>query len=514
PDRYAIRYRFNYENKIRLSLNMEKDAGEPFFKEKQKFGFDFYSGHVAFNNISTRTKQLVLGDYALQLGQGLVIWNGLSFGKGAWIGSVARQGAGLRPYSSMNENNFQRGVAGTFMYSSFEITPFIAYKRLTANVQTDADDYILINSINYSGLHRTPNEQKNRRTARQLNYGTNVTYSYKRLKVGLTYLSTTFHGELQRGNSLYQRFDFQGKSLHQIGLHYNYTYRNMYIYGESAKSLRGGMAHNHGILASLHPKLSAVVNYRNYQKNYHQFFAQSLGEGSRPSNEKGIYSGIVYHPNRRIEWVNYVDIFRFPWLRSQADAPSGGTDFLSQFSYSWYRRGVIKVRYRHRLRQENMLPEGRHENILVDVGRNQIRGEFQYKVNDIWTIKNRLEWTMYEKEYSERSTGWLLYQDLFWRGTRRGLQANIRLAYFNTDGYNARLYAYESDVLYASSFPMYYDKGIRSYLNIRWRLSRQVDVWGRYAISKYFDKEFIGSGLDRIEGDRRSDIKFQIRWQW
>jgi hypothetical protein len=514
PNRYAIRYRFNYENKIRLALNMEKDAGEPFFKAKQKLGFDFYSGHLAFNDISTRTKTLVLGDYALQFGQGLVLWNGLSFGKGAWVGSIARQGVGLRPYSSMNETNFQRGAAATFALANFEITPFLAYNRLTANVQTDPEGYTTIQSINYSGLHRTPNEQKNRHAAAQFNYGANITYHYKRLKTGLTYLSTNFHGELLRGNNLYQQFDFQGKSLHQIGLYYNYTYRNLYFYGESAKSLGSGMAHNHGVLASLHPKLSAIVNYRNYQKDYHQFFAQSLGEGSKPINEKGIYSGIVYHPNRRIEWVNYVDVFQFPWLRFQADAPSGGTDFLSQFTYSWYKKGSIKLRYRQRLRQENILPEGRHENLLADVERTQLRGEFQYKLNDIWTLRNRLEWTGYEKEQSEHSQGWLLYQDVFWRSAHLGLQANIRIAYFDTQGYNARLYAYESDVLYASSFPMYYDHGVRSYLNIRWRLSRRIDLWARYALTQYFDKETIGSGLDALEGNKRSDVKFQIRWQW
>ena len=41
PNRYLIRYRFNYNNKIRLSINMEKDAGEPFFRDKQRYGFDF-----------------------------------------------------------------------------------------------------------------------------------------------------------------------------------------------------------------------------------------------------------------------------------------------------------------------------------------------------------------------------------------------------------------------------------------------------------------------------------------
>jgi hypothetical protein len=45
-------------------------------------------------------------------------------------------------------------------------------------------------------------------------------------------------------------------------------------------------------------------------------------------------------------------------------------------------------------------------------------------------------------------------------------------------------------------------------------LSRRIDLWARYALTQYFDKETIGSGLDALEGNKRSDVKFQIRWQW
>jgi len=514
PNRYSVRYRLNYDSRIRLSLNMEKDVGEPFFREKQRLGFDFYSGHLAVQEINRHVKQIVVGDYALQFGQGLILWNGLSFGKSAWISSAARQGRGLVPYSSMNESNFHRGISGTFALGQFEVTPFVSYNRLSGKVEPSEEGGATITTINYSGLHRTPTEQSYRKAIGQLNYGTNIAYSYQRLKVGLTYLSTSFTGTVERGTNLYQQFDFEGKSLQQLGLHYNYTYRNLYLFGEAAKSFGGGSAVNSGILASLHPKLSAVVHYRNYARDYRQFYARSLGEGSQVGNEKGVYSGLVYHPSRKIEWVAYMDVFHFPWLRYRVDAPSQGTDFLTQFTYSWYKKGAIKVRYRQRLRQENLLPDTRHENLLADVVRNQLRLEFQYKWSDTWSTRSRLEGSRYDKEQEENARGWLIYQDVAWRGLRGKVQSNVRMAFFDTQGYNARIYAYESNVLYASGFPMYYDKGIRAYWNVRWRLLRKMDLWARYAITKYADKEEIGSGLDRIDGDKRSDITIQLRWQW
>lgn len=513
PNRYAVRYRWNYDNQIRMALNMEKDAGEPFFKEKQRYGFDFYSGHVEIRSLNRYVKRLVLGDYALQFGQGLVTWNGLSFGKGAWIGSVARQGRGLVPYSSMNESNFQRGLAASIEIGTVQWTPFIAYNQLSGKVE-EFDGERIISSINMSGLHRTENEQSYRKAIGQVVYGSNFRYRYKRLKAGVTYMGSTYDGTKIRGSDLRQKFDLNGKNLHIVGAHYNYSFRNYYFFGETAYSVGGGWATNNGVIASVHSKLSLFANYRNYRRDYHTIYGQSLGEGSQLANEKGIYTGLVYHPSRKIEWVNYVDLFQFPWLRYRVDAPSSGADFLSQFTYTWYKIGKLTFRYRYRIKQENTAIAERNTNLLADVNRHQFRIDFQYKLSDTWRIRTRGEIMRFEKESTNRSDGFLCYQDAFWQLRKPQLHLNIRLAYFDTDNYDSRIYAYENDVLYASGFPMYYDKGIRSYLNIRYKIKRNLDIWTRYALTYYFQRNEIGSGLDLIDGAKKTDLKVQLRWQW
>lgn len=513
PNRYALRYRWNFENKVKIALNMEKDAGEPFFKEKQRYGFDFYSGHIEFNNLNKRIKKVVLGDYSLQFGQGLVLWNGLSFGKGTWIGSVARQGVGLKGYSSMNENYFQRGIASKIEFGNIEWTPFIAYNSLSGKVEgTDSTDN-LISTISLTGLHRTATELSYRNKVKQLIYGSNVSYRYKRLKLGLTYMGAHFNGRLLRGNAVRHIFDFEGKSLQQIGVSYQTTYRNLYIFGETAHSFDAGFATLNGLIASLHPKLSSFATYRNYGRDYHSFHAQSLGESSSVSNESGIYTGLVFHPSRKIEWMNYVDVFKFPWLRFRVDAPSQGTDFLSQLTHTWYKKGNLAFRYRHRLRQENISLDGSNTNILAAINRNQFRIDFQYKWTDRWRTRTRAELSLFDKEQSSKSSGFLAYQDIFWKGLNKW-SFNIRLAYFNTNDFDSRIYAYENDVLYASSFPVYYDKGIRTYFNTRWGISKNIDFWLRYALSYYPNQETVGSGLEGSEGKKHSDIKVQLRWEW
>lgn len=172
------------------------------------------------------------------------------------------------------------------------------------------------------------------------------------------------------------------------------------------------------------------------------------------------------------------------------------------------------VRCRYRIKQENLALPKANENILVDVVRNQVRLEYQYKLNEIWNIKTRAELSLFEKELDNRSEGYMIFQDMSWKGLRNKLNLNVRASYFNTRDYDSRIYSYESDVLYASSFPMYYDKGIRTYLNARYRLFKSTDIWFRYALTQYFNRENVGSGLDLIEGNKKTDIKLQVRWQW
>jgi len=506
-NRYTVRYRSNFRDAVRLAVNMEKDAGEPFFSEKQRYGFDHYGVSLHVRNAG-RLKDVVLGDFALQSGQGLVVWNGLGFGKGAMVAGSARQGVGLRSYTSMNEGNFLRGAAVRVGLGGAELTPFVSYRKLSGSLEA-SDNGNVIGTISTTGLHRTPIEQQNRRTIGQKVLGMEARYGIGRLHLGLIGLHTAFNGEITPEDQLRNRYAFRGSGTTHLGLNYRYTFRNIYLYGESAYQWERGWATNNGLIGSLHPQLSLFANYRNYQRDYHSFFARAMAEGSGVSNERAVYGGLVYHPDRRIEWVNYVDIFRFPWLRFRTDAPSSGTDFLSQFTYSWYKKGKVSLRYRHRLREENAVRTA-PENHLAEVLKDQLRLDFRYKLSGMWELRTRLEGVRHEKENAPEYGG-LVYSDVFWTPNLRALRGNVRFAVFRTDSYNARLYAYESDVLYANSFPLYNGKGVRTYLNVHFRSTKRTDMWMRYALTRYAGVESVGSGLETSEGQVRSDIKIQMR---
>lgn len=511
PDRLFARYRYHLKQNVQFSLNMEKDAGEQFFTGAQRYGFDFYSGGLYFKN-QKRLKQVVIGDYSLQFGQGLALWTGLSFGKGALVQHVARQGLGLRPYTSTNEFLFFRGFAATYLMKNIAITPFFSYRKLTASSQGKENGRNIYGSLIESGLHRTPNEVANKNSLGQFVWGTNVQYQADGLTLGGSYYQTQFEGQLIPRPLLYNKYRFSGDYLQNTSVYYNYNLLNMYLFGELAHSIGSGIAYTNGLIATLSHELSLVLHQRSYQKDYHSFFNQALAEGSNVENEHGFYTGLIFQPNRKLQMVAYADYFKFPWLKYRVDAPSDGVDLFSQLTFAPNKNTKMLARYRYRKKVENGdSVETTH--VLHEVKRQQLRIELQHKIHESVGLRHRAELVQYAK-HQKKERGVMLYQDVLYKPLKGKFSGNVRLAFFNTSSFNSRIYAYENDVLYASSFPFYSNRGARYYANVRYKLRRGVDFWCRYASFIYPDVTHLGTGLDRIDGKQKSELKLQMRCQF
>ncbi|HNP54762.1 MAG TPA: hypothetical protein PKK69_09085, partial [Ferruginibacter sp.] len=74
--RNLIRYKLRYNQHVDAGILAEKDPGEPFFRQN-KWGYDFYSAHLFFHG-NRFIKKWILGDYIVNMGQGLIQWQGVS----------------------------------------------------------------------------------------------------------------------------------------------------------------------------------------------------------------------------------------------------------------------------------------------------------------------------------------------------------------------------------------------------------------------------------------------------
>lgn len=507
PDRYFVRYRYNLPKHMQLSINMKKDAGEQFFKGAQKNGFDSYSVSLHFPKLG-KVENLVLGDFSLRFGQGLSLWTGLGFGKGSLIQNAARQGVGVRPYTSSGETLFFRGIAGTIKLNSLKVSPFVSYRKLDATLDKDAG---VFSALGTSGHHRTATENANRKSVSQFVYGVDVKYQLNKLNVGANFYQTHFNNFLIPANRLYNQFNFTGDRMENASIYYDYTYRGTYAFGEIAHRLEGGWGSINGLISSIAHDFSVILLHRSYQKDYFSFYNQAFAESSDAKNENGFYSGLNWAPSRKISWTVYADYFKFPWLKFRVDAPSQGYDLFSFLKYSPNRKTEFNFRYRFRKKQENSILES-PVNILADIGKHQIRTEAKYIWGGKFSFRNRLEFSFYEKEYQSKEKGILFYQDVLYKPMMSKWSGNMRFAIFNTDSYNSRIYAFENSVLYGYSLPAYSNKGVRFYVNLRHKLTRNMDVWLNYA-SFIYDEKGLGSGLDALDGNLKSDLRLQMRLQ-
>lgn len=511
-ERLQLRYRYIFEKQLSASFIIEKDAGEK-WNGKPLPLLDFQSAHLAVFNAG-RFKKIVLGDYSLQFGQGLTLWSGFAFGKAPDVTSVAKRDLGLRPYNSTNEYSFFRGLATTVsLFKNIDFTPFASYRKLDASLSLDTAGKQVLSNINETGYHRTPTELKNQNSLSQLIVGGALQYHHNQLNIGAVAYRSKYGHAFVRGSAPYRNYDFTGKTLTNLGLHYDYSYRNIYLFGEVAKSLTSGFAHVNGILVSLSGKASAVLLYRNYHSNYHSFFNQATAEATTASNEKGFYIGLNIYPIKHWAVAVYADYFKFPWLKFRIDAPSDGYEWLGQLTYTPNKVFKVQLRYKTERKQQNTELETPIL-YLDEVKKESYRADVNWTLRKSLSFQNRLEVSQYKKGTAKAEFGYLIYQDVNYKPARSKLSGNVRLAYFHTPSFNSRIYAYEDDVLYSFSFGIYNGKGLRSYLNLKYKLLQQLDVWVKYAISVYTKAESIGSGLNEIEGNKRNDIKFQLRYQF
>lgn len=514
PDRYYSRMRFTYRNNISMGVTMEKDPGEAFFRRNNPYGFDFYSAH-AFYQGGKYIRTVALGDYQIQIGQGLNLWVGHAFNKTSDVINIKKNARGLRPYASIDEVRFMRGGAVELAYKNVHLTTFGSVKRISATLQQALDtlsqEEEFASAINMTGLHRTTSEIARKNALQERIFGSYLQYKTAALQIGISAVHHSYDKVFERALQPYNQFDFRGRNLMNIGLDYNYVYKNTNFFGEVVRSGSGAIGMLHGALIAIDSKMSLSMLYRNYPRNFHAFYSQGFREGSRTQNEEGLYTGLFWKIHKRITWDNYLDIFKFPWLRYQVHAPSQGYEFLSQITYKPDKKLELYARFRQQVRPRNsrIINNGIRE--VEDVIQRNYRLHFSYKVTESITLKSRIEFVGVQRKSREFEQGFLMYQDVIFKPKSSPISLSLRYAVFDTDSYDTRIYAFESNMLNVFYIPAHSGKGMRAYALLRYQFAKRFDLWVRYSLFMYENINSIGNGAERINGNRKSDIGVQLR---
>lgn len=505
------KYKFTYRNQIEAGILATKDAGEEFFKGTEKQGFDFYSAHLQISNLNW-LKTLVVGDYLVQFGQGLIMGNGGIGGKGIDPVNIRMKAQGLKYYSSSDENQFFRGIGATVKFDNIYTTAFFSHHKIDAtNFNTDSlTNQSQITSFDVTGLHATPLEIAGKDVVTETVYGCNVSYHALNYRIGATFAGTYFSTDVQKSGAPYVFYDFKGDHVQNAGFDYFTTYNGIFFFGEFAKSSFGGLAMINGAIFKPASTISLAILHRYYEPNYVALYSNAMGENSSNQNENGIYVGADIVPFKNWKLSAYFDTYRFTWLKYQTDAPSDGCDYFVQAEYTPSLHFKLKLLYRNKIKLENTQNIS-SINYLDTVQRQSFRCQINYLVVPGINCSNRLEWCGYRKGATANENGMLLYHDVNYNLSRFHFDISARIAYFETASYNSAIWTFEDDALYGYSVPALYDKGVRAYLNLHYIVNKYIDCWVRWSQTYYTNLTTISTGLNQINGNTRDELKFQIR---
>lgn len=499
----SLRYRFNFRNRVQFGITTEKDAGEQFVKK----GYDFMSAYAQVDKIG-KIHRAVLGDFRANFGMGLVLHPDFSVGKSAFVTSVAPRSRGLKKFGSTDEYNFFRGAGVTLRFGQTDITAFYSNK----NIDGDTVGRVF-SSINKTGYHRTETEIAKRKTVNQQVTGFNATVSLNRLQLGFTAVHTALNADMQPDKSVYNYYYFSGNQQTVAGINYRFRLQNFNFFGETAVSDRIAPATINGVSVQPISTVSLIALYRYFSPEYDTFFANTFSESTRVNNESGFYLGAEVRPFRRWKFAAYADSYRFAWPKFSASAPTDGMDYLFQADYVPHRRLNMYWRLRYEEKMNNfsedvVLP------VLEEFRKASLRYQMIYNFGN-FSVKNLIEVNYAQTATQKPGFGATALQDVSYTFAKIPMKIDFRYQFFDAAAYDNRFYLYERDVLYAFSIPMFSGIGSRYYLNIRYDINRKLSVWLKAAQTKYADgRESIGSGNDLIMGNKKTDLRMLLRWEF
>ena len=450
-----------------------------------------------------------MGDFKATFGQGLVVSHDYTPARGTLAAEPEYRNNGFRRHYSTNEQQFFRGIAATLALSHWQLSLFGSSRKVDATT-----DGTTITSLKVDGLHRTRNERRTRHTVSLRAIGGNLRYARSRMHIGLTALAYDFGGQrVDPPPKPYNHYDFRGRSNVDLGLDYMIKNDRLKLFGETAlSSVSGATATLVALQWTPSSEIIATLLYRNYSPRYHALFASAFARTARVRNEEGLYLGLTFTPAPRWLLTGHADLFRFLWMKPRVSCPSTGSEYALRIDWTDPREIIAAyVRFRSQ-RTEGDAVRG-HEIALRPIVRHRLRTQITCTIDTVWALRTALDVSLHQPDGAPIARGHMLSEAISWRPQRLPIRAELFAALFLTDGFAARLYSYEKNLLYTFATPSLYGRGLRLSGLLYWRpAGRRLTLSAKIGWTHLFTGDSIGSGLETIRGRNRTDLYAMLRW--
>lgn len=507
PLYHHLKYRYQFNERIFLNLTAEKDAGEQFIG-KNHTAYDFYGASFQLKEAGM-LKNLVVGDFQAAFGQGLVLNQAFGRGKSSMTTHLINGNNGFKRSGSVNEYNFMRGAAASFQLKKWMLNAFYSNRKLDGNPEPEE-----LSGLYNTGYHRTENELSKKRTVNQQFAGLNISYLQNFYQLGLTSTYLHLNRKLLPADYPYNRFYFRGNTQWVTGLNYRARFGKLVVFGETALTAEKGIASLNGLTISPVSRVKIALLQRYFAPEYNSIYASAFSEGSRVSNESGVYAGIEVLPFKKWKMSFYADSYRFPWLKYGVDAPSNGRDFLLHANYQHNR----SLNMQWRLKFEQTRTTRSDDEHVTAIFSTHQKASLRYQIimeHGNFFFRHTIDGNLLQQSSGELSYGLSAIQDISYSFTKIPLKIDFRYQYFDAISYDNRVYSFEKDVLYAFSAPSFSGLGSRYYLNLNYEINQDLSLYFKFAQVIYADeRESTGTGNELIFGNRKTELKLLIRWRF
>lgn len=499
---HSLRYDFSYGDYLHAGITAEKDAGEPLLGMHNKQGYDHYGAYVQLKRLG-RVEHLAVGNYRLNMGEGLILGSSFNLGRGTTLANAYYKPATIRKHSSTDEYNYFSGVASTVrLHRNVRATLFYSYRNMDATIKEGK-----ITSIYKTGLHRSESEAEKVNAFSMQTMGGSIRYDANRWSIGANGIYYFFDKEYRPNLQTYSKYNLQGNHFYNVGMDYQLRLGALNWRGEVAKGKEGWAAVNR-LIYNYSGDWRMMLVHRYYAHDYWSFFGNSFGDSSTPQNENGWYLATEATPFARWRLFASIDLFSFQWWKYRISKPSQGMDVQGKATYTPTSNVEMYVSYRYRKKERDVTGTGGEQ--TYPYHHHKLRYRLTWN-NGCWQWRSTIDYNRFKQMHFDGKQGWGFTQACNYVHPSKALTICIQGSYFNTDDYDSRVYIHEKGLLHTFYTPAFQGRGFRYLANVRYDMGKRLMLLLKFGETIYQNRETIGSGSDLINSNRKADVQIQVR---
>ncbi len=443
---YGLKYKLTVDGRLTggLSISRTSSAARP--------GPDAFSGHLAFH-LKRRQGKILVGDFNARFGQGLALWNGMSFSGLTSASTFMKRPSGISPSSSFTGGYAMRGFAADIRVGHAGISFLTAASR-------DRGGITIFPAMNFS-------------------------WFFQNAQLSMTHYADFLISDGARIPDMKTSVDFAacfaGKDLYS---------EIVYDWVSSRAAVLGGTS----VRIGEDVQFSAMARY--YPSGYSSVRSAAARSGTACSNEYGASVAADFSAGRMVS-INGAEGFGSAERRFVGKASADCAYFPVSKSSEGVRSFQIKAQGELAVLLSGAFKITGRISERVRTWGNPFRTDIRA---DISYISRHVVANLRMNALHCVDAGLLGFVEGGYKAGR--ISVYLRQGIFKIDKWEDRIYAYERDAPGSFNVPAFYGRGIWTAFTMNWKFAGWGRLYARAAVTEYIFMKGKKPG--------RAELKFQL----